>query len=194
MTSPEGGTEFRVEKIAEVMPQTAEPRGQQAEPPAAPSGSPPAPAQSERLSGLLDGRGWKLGYESKQANQEITEYVLPGETVGNWTELVSIQAFPGAQNRATPGGVMLGAKEQTLKKCPKTTWNVIHESSNQVLFEYLTAKCRGVDDEHELIMIFLNDRALYQVSYASKKLPVTEAQRTQWIAIIEKVVASGSFP
>ncbi len=46
-------------------------------------------------------RGFKLGFESKTAKIAITEYVRQGETVDDWTEMISSQIF--FANREPPG-------------------------------------------------------------------------------------------
>ena len=44
----------------------------------------------ERLDLQFDGRAWSIGYAASNETQgAATEYVLPGETVHAWTELVT---------------------------------------------------------------------------------------------------------
>ena len=41
----------------------------------------------------FDGRGWTVGNHQKTAAQSLTEYVLPGQTVDTWKELVTSTVF-----------------------------------------------------------------------------------------------------
>ncbi len=38
-------------------------------------------------------KGYKIDYEKKAGNQIMTEMVPQGETVKNWTEMVTVQIF-----------------------------------------------------------------------------------------------------
>jgi hypothetical protein len=38
-------------------------------------------------------KGYKIGYEKKAGNQIMTEMVPEGETVKDWTEMVTVQIF-----------------------------------------------------------------------------------------------------
>lgn len=44
--------------------------------------------------------GYKVGFQDRKANMQITELVPAGEAVANWTEMVTIQIFRGL--KATP--------------------------------------------------------------------------------------------
>src|SRR5262249_17528398 len=41
----------------------------------------------------FDGRGWTIGNQEKNAKESLTEYVLPGQTVDGWQELVTSTVF-----------------------------------------------------------------------------------------------------
>jgi hypothetical protein len=41
----------------------------------------------------FDGRGWVVGHQQRNGTRSITEYVLPGQTVENWKELVTSEVF-----------------------------------------------------------------------------------------------------
>ena len=64
----------------------------------------PAAAQTP----AFDGRGWVVGHQQRNANESLTEYVLPGQTVDNWRELVTSTVFfqpvpsTGSWIRSTP--------------------------------------------------------------------------------------------
>jgi hypothetical protein len=50
-----------------------------------------APASAQSPS--FDGRGWTVGHQQRNGSQSLTEYVLPGQTVENWRELVTSTVF-----------------------------------------------------------------------------------------------------
>ena len=47
-------------------------------------------------------QGYKVGFEQKKANAQITEMVPLNETVDGWTEMVTVQVFNGLKG-VTPG-------------------------------------------------------------------------------------------
>jgi hypothetical protein len=63
------------------------------------------PARAQGVAGLPEGEflfasppeGWVLGYRAKRGDATIFEYVPAGETVQNWTEMVTVQVWQGAR-------------------------------------------------------------------------------------------------
>jgi len=53
-------------------------------------------------------QGFKLGYQASQGNEDMAEYVPAGETVDDWSEMVTVQVFHGL------GGVDLDGFAQRL--------------------------------------------------------------------------------
>jgi hypothetical protein len=46
--------------------------------------------------------GWVVGYHARQGNASIVEYVPAGQTVQNWTEMVTVQVWHGPQPSLDP--------------------------------------------------------------------------------------------
>ena len=118
--------------------------------------------------------------------QQPEEFVLPGETVDNWTELVTVQTMPGFQERGTAESLSLEFKEKLLKSCPKATWTVLHEDKNDFTFEWQTTGCKGWDNQYEVSRIITGKTAMHRVAYANRKLPISEDKRHQWIDLLGK--------
>ncbi|KRG13618.1 hypothetical protein ACA29_07965 [Lederbergia galactosidilytica] len=60
-------------------------------------------AQFSRLEDLtlhFDDRDWQVGFEHEDAGNMMREYVVDGESVEAWTELVTAQFFPDLQGIA----------------------------------------------------------------------------------------------
>src|SRR4029453_261972 len=69
----------------------------------------------------FDGRGWVVGHQQRNANESLTEYVLPGQTVDNWRQLVTSTVFfqPVPVERLSDQIHTLMSKD-----CPSLVWNV----------------------------------------------------------------------
>lgn len=142
-------------------------------------------APVERIRIEFDGRQWSEGYRTEKGDQIVKEFVLPGESVENWTELVTAQTLPGLQTRMTAKKIMLQAKKTTLKKCPNAVWNVIDESKEEIVYEWRTTGCPGWDDQYEVSKLMRGTMAVHRFAYTNKKLPISEDRRVRWIGLMD---------
>ncbi|MFZ5790532.1 MAG: hypothetical protein ACOY3L_07525 [Pseudomonadota bacterium] len=55
----------------------------------------PAAAEEKLFVGVPS--GWTQGWQQSEPDRSTVEYVPPGETAQNWTEMVTIQEYRGAQ-------------------------------------------------------------------------------------------------
>src|SRR5262249_17524046 len=77
-----------------------------------------AGAQTQKF----DGREWAVGNRQENRVEILTEYVLPGQTVENWRELVTSSVFQQAVPlEAFVEKVHTGAA----RGCPSLVWNLI---------------------------------------------------------------------
>jgi len=131
----------------------------------------------------FDQRKWHLGHTAEKGGQRIKEFVLPGENVNNWTELVTVQSFLGAQKRMTAEEIVLGMKQQ-LNECPKAMWRIIQGDNDEFLYEWQTVDCPGWDNQYELAKVIRGQTAIHRVAYANRKLPISEETRRQWTHLV----------
>ena len=69
----------------------------------------------------FDGRGWTVGHQDSNATLSLSEYVLPGQTVEDWKELVTSSVF----FQAVPIAPFVEQiRLQMSKDCPSLVWNV----------------------------------------------------------------------
>ena len=64
---------------------------------------------AERANPEFDHRHWQLGWSRNNGEAIFEEYVLEGETVENWSELITIQFYPGLEKQTNPD-IFEGAK------------------------------------------------------------------------------------
>jgi hypothetical protein len=98
-----------------------------------------APADALENENLLVSlpNGYKIGYQKSGAQQVISEMVPAGETVENWTEMVTVQIFLGMRNvtpvqyrermqglwaKACAGSEFVGVKEGLENGYATLTW------------------------------------------------------------------------
>ena len=132
----------------------------------------------------FDRRNWELGYQASQGNQYLAEFVLKGETVENWSELVSAQLFVGVQDEVSLGDFMAKTKEIIFQSCPDVAWNVIHQGDQDLMYEWKIASCPKMQDQHEIARMIKSKEGLHILHYAIKKPEMTPEKREEWIALL----------
>ena len=98
-----------------------------------------APADALQAENLLITKpgSYSVGFHNKSARQVMTEYVPAGETVENWTEMVTVQVFLNMRGvspvqyrkrmekmwgEACPGSQVKNARDGDVNGYPTMTW------------------------------------------------------------------------
>jgi hypothetical protein len=133
----------------------------------------------------FDGRGWTVGHRQSNGVQTLIEYVLPGQNVENWRELVTSQVL----SQAVPVAPFVERLRASLSQgCPSLVWNVIRQEEKTVTYEWRDSGCGGFEPQYELGRIAIEDRTLYRLAYAIKtKAPLAAAKRSAWLEILARV-------
>ncbi|MCC6758925.1 MAG: hypothetical protein IT395_04790 [Candidatus Omnitrophica bacterium] len=145
----------------------------------------------------FDGRNWIVGSHDANEQQSITEYVPEGETVDNWTELVTISEFFGLQDQITPTQLMTSMMQMAEENCSGVKKNILQtEGTESILFEWETKGCKaeipgGSAPEFDISRIIVGKDRIFIMQHASKKA-LTAEKRDQWIMIISSSVFDGT--
>lgn len=145
----------------------------------------------------FDGRSWIVGSHDANEQQAITEYVPEGETVDNWTELVTISEFFGLQEQVTPIQLMTSMMQMAEENCTGVKKNILQsEGTDSVIFEWETQGCKaeipgGSAPEFDISRIIVGKDRIFIMQHASKK-PLPPEKRDQWITIISSAVLGGT--
>jgi hypothetical protein len=133
----------------------------------------------------FDGRDWTVGHQQRNSKQSLTEYVLPGQTVENWKELVTSQVF----FQPVPVAALVEKLRESLAQgCPSLVWNVIEQTEKTVLYEWRDSGCGGFEPQHEVARVTIESSGLYRLAYAAKtKKPLSAERRHQWLSILSQV-------
>jgi hypothetical protein len=133
----------------------------------------------------FDGRGWTVGNQQRTARQVLTEYVLPGQTVENWKELVSSSVFP----QPVPIAPFVERLRASLSQgCSSLVWNTIRQDERTAVFEWWDAGCGGFPPTYEIDRVTLEKDGLFRLAYAVKtRGPLPPERRQTWLAILGQV-------
>jgi hypothetical protein len=128
----------------------------------------------------FDGRRWTVGHQQQNSKRSIIEYVLPGQTVENWKELVTSSLF----FQAVPLAPFLEKLRASLSQdCPSLVWTVIQQHEKTAIVEWRDSGCGGFEPTSELDRVTIEGASLYRLAY-SVKGPLTAERRKQWLAIL----------
>ena len=138
-------------------------------------------AQSPRF----DGRGWTVGFHQESTIRVLTEYVLPGQNVDNWRELVTSTVF----HQALPLDRFLQElRSQLANGCPSLVWNMIQQDQRTAIYEFHDDGCGGFEATSEIDRVRIeDDRRMYRLGYAVKtKGALPAARRKEWLEIMKQ--------
>ncbi len=135
-----------------------------------------------------DERDWKEGYSKETAVRVLKEYVLPGETVHNWSELITFIIFRNVSLDTTPQKLVTGAEIQK-KRCANVSKKVLASSQTELLFEQTLVNCAPMPNEYSIRKLIRGPRTIIEVSY-SKKTVMKDAEKKKWT----KIIGRAKFP
>lgn len=146
----------------------------------------------ETAKPVFDKRSWELGWRQDNDESSIEEYVLSGETVDNWSELVTMQILRGMQ-KATNLDVFEGAMKVKLATiCPSIKWDSISQSEASRIWKWTIKDCPGQPDQSELAMVTKTKEAIHLWHYAIKKSPLPKKAETEWMKNLKSIKIENS--
>ena len=127
------------------------------------------------------GRKWVTGFaHEKPGDYKIVELVLEGETVHNWSELITIQNF--GNTRRSAHAFYEGLKALREKECPGTTsWNVIEKDERSILYEWRATPCAGYPEQHEVSRIIDGQWNRFRIAYTAKLSEIPAETRDAFV-------------
>lgn len=140
-----------------------------------------------------DERDWKEGHSSTSANPVTFEFVLPGETVQNWSELVSVQIVSGVSLNVDVGRFVADIEAQHKSKmpgCALVKQQVLSSTPTSVLYEQSLVDCAPFRNEYSIRKAIRGPRTISEVSYA-KTSELSDAEKTKWKGIVGKTAMLG---
>lgn len=140
---------------------------------------------AETVEPVFDGRKWELGwsgYPDAKANDKVfDEYVISGEKVDNWSELVTIQSFPGAQNNLNLDILEAETKINIMTVCPNAQWDSTEQQANERIWQFTIKGCAGQPEQSEIARAVKTDEGIHIFHYAIKKAPMPMDVKNTWL-------------
>ena len=123
-------------------------------------------------------KDFKVGYQSERDNRLMTEFVPSGETVEDWTQMLTVQIYRGATG--DPASFLGGIAKRFIDACPGTTAKGIYKGQvNGYVVSMLLLKCPmnpGTGKpETTAFRVIKGKDALYSVQRAWRSVPSDQA-------------------
>ena len=129
--------------------------------------------------------GWVVGHSAENEAQRIQEWVRPGQTVDNWTELLTVQTFNKAVGLATVEDHIAAHRKDVAARCPGSTLEVIGQQPDGILYELRVVNCQKGGDEHGLHRVLEGKWNRFVVQYAIRGASMAPALRAEWIESLQ---------
>jgi hypothetical protein len=139
----------------------------------------------------FDGRTWKVGYEASDAQQSITEYVLPSEKVEAWTELVTRQVVFDREHRIPTLKLLELIKNGFGSDCKNFKWTIVQQQPNNIVYEWSHSGCQGYPAQYEVSRLATCREGLCRWAYTTKRVPAGDSVKSQWRKIMDTLDPNG---
>lgn len=132
----------------------------------------------------FDSRKWVVGHKQEVRGQRIIEYVLEGETVDNWSEMITSYWFMANEY------ITVGAMEQNFfdilkAECPTVETTSIKKEDDNSIFEWKTNGCPNIPVQDEIRRIAKFGKVVFNLSYVKKTADLSDEERTKWTSVID---------
>lgn len=136
---------------------------------------------AEKVNPVFDDRSWKLGWSQNKEGAAYEEYILNGETVENWSELVTVQFFPGLNKSTNPDIFEANQKMNLSFVCPSVKWESLYQSADERIWKWSITGCQGQPDQSEIARLKRTDEGFHIWHYAIKKSPIPSEKEKTWL-------------
>ncbi len=127
----------------------------------------------------LDKSRWDIAYEGEVDNFKIIEYVPKGQSIENWSELISVVAYDGVS--VSPGSVFKSMIEEIKYRDPDSTVeSSILENGEDSLIAVWNLKNSKTPEERNWIKIFAKNNELHTLLVTSKQCKEAEPKSKVW--------------
>lgn len=128
---------------------------------------------------------WKVGSQAEQPPAwSIIEWVPSDETIEDWSQLFTVQDF-GRELRDNMGplsGIVEGLKQAREEPCRSvTTWTVLAEDPNSVLYEWTMPACGTETAQHEIARFIDGRWNRFRLAYTARVEQIDPEVRQIWI-------------
>lgn len=125
---------------------------------------------------------WKNRFFHEIPNTFSTLEVVPeGQTVDNWTEMLTQHEYSKKVVPESPIAFMDELKAKMEQRCKNVVWDVLEQTSTSVLYEWRIRDCAPHADQHEIARMLDGQWNRFQIRYTKKVIEIPAETRRRWI-------------
>ncbi len=138
---------------------------------------------AEKESFIANGKEWQLGFTDSQ-NGLLKEYVLAGETVDNWSELITVQRFsnPNGARVQDYAAQFKAALEKSV--AGNLRFQILTEDAKNLFYEFEVTDDAVHPDQYETGRIESEGGEIWFVHYAIKVPEIDKSEKDAWLNIM----------
>lgn len=145
----------------------------------------PHAGRGELQNIVFDDRPWQAVWSKKSPEISTIEYVVAGDSIDDWHELITTQFIANVPDNLTPKDfadrAMAGLRDSGF--LPIVTF--YQNTPEKVIFEFrIESPAHQVQDELQLITKQNNN--LYILHYVIKKADMGQENRNKWVALLRQ--------
>lgn len=133
----------------------------------------------ERQKIQFDDRPWQAAWGRSNQGQLTIEYVVLGDDINHWHELITSQFFPGLTG-VNPRTFVQLIIDKLHQEGFSPAINLIHSEPDQILFEFRILSPSNMAQD-ELQKIVKTPQGFYILHYVIKKPDMGQEARDKWI-------------
>jgi len=118
------------------------------------------------------GQTWQVGHTANDEQQYLTEYVLPGEKVEQWSALVTRLFIKDPDEQFNIKRLMKLQRALFPPDCINLAWTVVRQSKTEVLYTWQHDSCDQAPAEAERALLKRVPGGLCRWSYATRVDPL----------------------
>lgn len=149
-------------------------------------------SEAEKAIVVFDDRKWELGWSANKvtnSNDEsvFDEYIIKGESINNWSELVTIQFFSGLHKNVTLETFENEVKNSVRTSCPEAEWINYEQKKDERVAYFAIKNCQVQQDQSEIIRLINTDKGIHVFHYAIKKSPMPDSNKQIWMKNLKDI-------
>jgi len=129
----------------------------------------------------FDGRDWTIGHEAGTQNELISEWVLPDESVHNWSELVTHQT--GFRLVDLPSYVQI-IQQQLAQGSKDFRSSTLRETPDSIVFQWSHKGSGNWPAQRAICHVMRGSDGTYSLQYAVKEAAFSAGRYERWRQIL----------
>jgi hypothetical protein len=138
----------------------------------------------ERVRLYFDGRPWAVADKVDTPAGAGVDYLLPGQTMKDWRELIAWRVSYDAQKNTTPYKLADRLRAQLAKTYSTLEWNVISFTRREVVFEWWHGTEGDEPARHTLGRLIATRQGMHHFAYSARSGKLPADTRGAWLRVL----------